>query len=163
MPMSRWLMILPLVFALEPASQPARPDREQRDIEAEVRRRVELMLRATGELRYYALPRYFTKNANIVRVDLDGQGIGREGWVTTAEEWIASLEALPGWNRHEEQLSNVTITVESEALVVMTADFRIFRGPELRSHGFQCFTLIREGDDWKIASIAFTNFPDWAH
>lgn len=137
--------------------------------EAAVRERVERMLWLTGRLRYYALPGYFTKNANIVRIERRRNGV--DSWVETAEQWIASLEARPGWVPHEERLSNVSITIESGALAFLKADFQIFRGPELRSHGFQVFTLIKQDGpdepdgqdgDWKIASIAFTTFADWA-
>jgi SnoaL-like domain len=77
----------------------------------------------------------------------------------TGEEWVAGLKKNPNPAAFREPLSNVSVTVDSARLAYLRADFQIVRDGSVQSHGVDQFTLVREGDAWKIAVVAFTSLP----
>ena len=87
----------------------------------------------------------------------------REGqWANsfqTGDEWIAALKKNPNPTTFREPLTNVAVTLDSDRLAYLRADFRIMRDGKAASHGVDQFTLVREGGAWKLAVVAFTSMP----
>jgi hypothetical protein len=77
----------------------------------------------------------------------------------TGEEWVAALKKNPNPSAFREPLSNVAVTVDSGRLAYLRADFQIMRDGSAQSHGVDQFTLVRDGDAWKMAVVAFTSLP----
>ena len=77
----------------------------------------------------------------------------------TGEEWVAGLKKNPNPATFREPLSNVSVTVDSGRIAYLRADFQIVRDGSVQSHGVDQFTLVRDGDAWKIAVVAFTSLP----
>jgi hypothetical protein len=51
------------------------------------------------------------------------------------------------------------VTVDSDHLAYLRADFQVMRDGKAQSHGVDQFTLIREATGWKLAVVAFTSMP----
>jgi hypothetical protein len=77
----------------------------------------------------------------------------------TGEEWVAGLKKNPNPAAFREPLSNAAVTVDSGRIAYLRADFQIIRDGAAQSHGVDQFTLVRDGDAWKIAVVAFTSLP----
>lgn len=77
----------------------------------------------------------------------------------TGAEWLAALRRNPNPVTFREPITNVTITVDSDRLAYLRADFQTVRDGKVGSHGVDQFTLVREGGAWKIAAIAYTSMP----
>ena len=77
----------------------------------------------------------------------------------TGEEWVAGLKKNPNPATFREPLTNVSVTIDSGRLAYLRADFQILRDGSVQSHGVDHFTLVRDGDAWKIAVVAFTSLP----
>ena len=77
----------------------------------------------------------------------------------TGDEWVAALKKNPNPMTFREPISNVVVTVDSDRLAYLRADFQIMRDGKAVSHGVDQFTLVREGGAWKLAVIAFTSMP----
>jgi hypothetical protein len=77
----------------------------------------------------------------------------------TGEEFMAQFEKGAGQPRFEEPISNVRITVDSDRLAYVRADFKVVREGKVVSSGVDHFTLVREPDGWKVAVIAYTSLP----
>jgi ketosteroid isomerase-like protein len=75
----------------------------------------------------------------------------------TGDEWLTGLKRNP--NRFREPLKNVSVTVDSDQLAYVRADFEIVRDGRAQAHGVDQFTLMREPSGWKIAVVAFTSIP----
>ena len=94
------------------------------------------------------------KSIVIIARQREGQWSSSE---QTGDEWIAALRRGSGSFR--EPLTNVTVTIDSEHLAHVRADFRILRDGKAVSYGVDQFTLVREPSGWKFAVIAFTSIP----
>lgn len=77
----------------------------------------------------------------------------------TGEAWVASLKGNANFSKFREPISNVTVTVDSERLAYVRADFEVVRDGKALSHGVDQFTLVREDGRWKIAAVAYTSLP----
>lgn len=77
--------------------------------------------------------------------------------VTPVADWLARMD--PEAATFEEPISNIHVTVDSEHLAHLRADFEIVQDGEVRSSGADQFTLVREADGWKVAVIAYTSIP----
>jgi hypothetical protein len=77
----------------------------------------------------------------------------------TGDEWIAALKRNPNPTTFREPITNVAVTIDSDRLAYLRADFQIVRDGKAQSHGVDQFTLVREGDSWKLAVLAFTSLP----
>ena len=77
----------------------------------------------------------------------------------TGEEWLAGLRRNTNFTKFREPITNVHITIDSEALAYVRADFEVIRDGKTQSHGVDQFTLTREGGVWKMAVVAFTSTP----
>jgi imidazolonepropionase-like amidohydrolase len=78
----------------------------------------------------------------------------------TGEEWLAGLRRNTNFTRFREPITNLHITIDSDALAYLRADFEIVRDGKAQSHGVDQFTLTREGGVWKVAVVAFTSIPN---
>jgi len=87
----------------------------------------------------------------------------REGqWTNsfqTGEEWIAALKRNPNPTTFPEPITNVAVTVDSNQLAYVRADFQVVRDGQALSKGVDEFTLVREPVGWKIAVVAYTSIP----
>jgi ketosteroid isomerase-like protein len=77
----------------------------------------------------------------------------------TGEEWVAALKKNPSPVTFREPLTNVTVTIDSNQLAYVRADFKIVRDGQAQSQGVDQFTLVREPSGWKIAVVAYTSLP----
>jgi hypothetical protein len=77
----------------------------------------------------------------------------------TGDEWVAALKRNPNPTTFREPITNVAVTIDSDRLAYLRADFQIMRDGKAQSHGVDQFTLVREGDSWKLAVLAFTSLP----
>jgi hypothetical protein len=87
----------------------------------------------------------------------------RDGkWVNsyqTGDEWLAALKRNTNFSKFREPITNVKITIDSDALAYLRADFQVVRDGKALSHGVDQFTLVREDGRWKIAAVAYTSIP----
>jgi hypothetical protein len=77
----------------------------------------------------------------------------------TAEEWIAALKRNPNPVTFREPITNVKVTIDSNQLAYVRADFQVMREGKAQSSGVDQFTLVREPGGWKIAVVAYTSIP----
>jgi len=92
----------------------------------------------------------------IITRERDGQ------WANTfqtGDEWIAALKKNPNPTTFREPLTNVMVTIDSDRLAYLRADFQIIRDGKAVSHGIDQFTLVRDAGTWKLAVVAFTSIP----
>jgi len=136
---------------LSAAAQPADADA------AAVRRAVEQFLDDLGNRRLEKLPALFAPKATMVVVrQRDGQ------WTTThqtSDEWLAGLKAQTPGTIFKEPLTNVTVHVESGHLAHLRADFTVVIEGQVRSHGVDYFTLVKDAGAWKILNGSYTSIP----
>jgi hypothetical protein len=77
----------------------------------------------------------------------------------TGDEWVAALKRNPNPTTFREPITKVSVTIDSDRLAYLRADFQIMRDGKAQSHGVDQFTLVREADGWKLAVVAFTSLP----
>jgi hypothetical protein len=77
----------------------------------------------------------------------------------TGDEWVGALKRNPNPTAFREPITNVAVTIDSDQLAYLRADFQIMRDGKAQSHGVDQFTLVRDGGAWKLAVIAFTSLP----
>ncbi len=118
---------------------------------------VESFLLHLGDHQFDAVEKDFASKALIVVTRMrDGQ------WVNTyqtSDEWLAGLRHNPNPATFREPLKNVQVTIDSDQLAFVRADFQIVRDGRTQSHGVDQFTLVREPSGWKIAVVAYTSLP----
>ena len=89
-------------------------------------------------------------------------GGGQSEWTNseqTGEEWIAAMKRNTNPTMFREPLTNVTVTIDSDHLAYVRADFQVLRDGKAVSHGVDQFTLVREPSGWKFTVIAYTSMP----
>jgi imidazolonepropionase-like amidohydrolase len=125
------------------------------DRAGEVRAFVDAMLLHLGDARYDKVSEDLAPKALIV-VTRERDGAWTNTY-QTGDEWLAALRrnATPAIFR--EPLSNVTVTIDSEHLAYVRADFQVMRDGKAVSHGVDQFTLTKENGSWKIAVVAYTS------
>lgn len=96
------------------------------------------------------------KSIVIVTRERDGQW---SNTYQTGEEWLAALKRNPNPVTFREPLGKVTVTIDSNQLAYLRADFQVVRDGRPLSHGVDEFTLTRENGAWRIAAIAYTSMP----
>ena len=87
---------------------------------------------------------------------------GQAEWTNseqTGDEWIAAMKRNANPTIFREPLANVTVTIDSDHLAHVRADFQILREGKALSHGVDQFTLVREPSGWKFTVIAYTSMP----
>src|SRR5476651_1840564 len=77
----------------------------------------------------------------------------------TGDEWIAAMTRNANPVTFREPLSNVTVTIDSDHLAFVRADFQVMRDGRAQSYGVDQFTLVRDAAGWKIAVVAYTSLP----
>jgi imidazolonepropionase-like amidohydrolase len=77
----------------------------------------------------------------------------------TGDEWLAALRRNPNPTTFREPISNIVVTIDSDHLAYLRADFQVIRDGQPQSTGVDQFTLVREGSAWKLAVIAYTSLP----
>jgi imidazolonepropionase-like amidohydrolase len=77
----------------------------------------------------------------------------------TGDEWLVTLKRNPNPVTFREPIANVAITIDSDRLAYLRADFQVMRDGQAQSKGVDQFTLVREGGAWKIAVVAYTSLP----
>ena len=77
----------------------------------------------------------------------------------TGDEWIAAMTRNANPVTFREPLSNVTVTIDSDHLAFVRADFQVTRDGRAQSYGVDQFTLVRDAAGWKIAVVAYTSIP----
>jgi hypothetical protein len=77
----------------------------------------------------------------------------------TGDAWVASLTRNTNFSKFREPITNVKVTVDSDALAYLRADFQVVRDGKTLSHGVDQFTLVREDGRWKVAAVAYTSIP----
>ncbi len=116
---------------------------------------VEHFLDVLGKRQLDQLPALFDPKATMVVVrQRDGQ------WshtVSTADEFLASLKAQATPTTFTEPLTNVSVHVEDGRLAFVRADFTVVIGGEVRSHGVDYFTLVKDGGAWKLLNGSYTS------
>ncbi len=116
---------------------------------------VEHFLDVLGKRQLEALPALFDPKATMVVVrQRDGQ------WshtVSTADEFVATLKGQANPTTFTEPLTNVSVHVEDGRLAFVRADFTVVIGGEVRSHGVDYFTLVKDGGAWKLVNGSYTS------
>jgi ketosteroid isomerase-like protein len=87
----------------------------------------------------------------------------REGqWTTTIQtfdEWLGALRSQTTATPFREPLTKVSVNVEDGRLAFLRADFTVVIDGEVRAHGIDYFTLVKDGEAWKILNGSYTNHP----
>jgi imidazolonepropionase-like amidohydrolase len=77
----------------------------------------------------------------------------------TGDEWLAALKKSPNPVTFREPITNVAVTIDSNQLAYVRANFTVVRDGQPLSQGVDQFTLVREPAGWKIAVVAYTSMP----
>lgn len=116
---------------------------------------VERFLDVLGNRQLDQLPALFAPKATMVVVrQRDGQ------WshtTSTVDEFLATLKAQPTPTLFKEPLTNVTVQVEDGHLAFVRADFTVVIDGQVRSHGVDYFTLVKDGGAWKLLNASYTS------
>lgn len=149
------LRFVAAVMALLAGSGPAAAGQPANADATAVRQTVERFLAELGQRHLDALPSLFAPKATMVVVrQRDG------AWTSshqTFDEWLAGLRAQNPGTVFEEPLTSVTVHVESGHLAFLRADFTVVVGGQVRSHGVDYFTLVKQDGAWKIVNGAYTS------
>ena len=131
-----------------------RPARRRPDDQA-VQAAVERFLDVLGKRELDALPALFAPKATMVVVR---QREGQWSYTTqTFDEWLAGLKAQSHATRFREPLTNVSVHVEDGQLAFLRADFTVVIDGQVRSHGVDYFTLVKDAGAWKIVNGSYTS------
>jgi len=96
------------------------------------------------------------KSLIVISRERDGQWTNTE---QAGDDWIAAMKRTTTPTMFREPLTNVTVTIDSDHLAHVRADFQVMRDGKAVSHGVDQFTLVRESSGWKFAVIAYTSMP----
>jgi len=157
----RWVMKDGQVVVDARSGGPARSGASGRSsrFDREVRSVVEAFLLHLGDHEWDKVAADLAPNAMIV---VTRQRPAPTDWTNsyqTRDEWLASLRRNPNPTTFREPIANVEVTVDSDHLAYLRADFQVMRDGAAQSHGVDQFTLVREGGTWKIAVVAYTSMP----
>lgn len=125
--------------------------------EAAVRTVVDQFLLHLGDHQFDAVAADLASKALVV-VTRNANGTWTNSY-QTGEEWLAALRRNPSPVTFREPISNVQVTIDSDRLAYVRADFQVLRDGQPVSHGVDQFTLVREASGWKIAAVAYTSLP----
>ncbi len=158
------LVCLALLLAAPATAQTVSPGLEHANPEMrepaqrEVRQRVEEFLRKLGSRDVAGVKALLAPKLliTVVRQQRDGTFANT---YQTGDEFIAQFEKNAGQPKFEEPLTNVIVTIDSDRLAHVRADFTVVRDGKVVSSGVDHFTLLRENDGWKLAAIAYTSLP----
>jgi imidazolonepropionase-like amidohydrolase len=127
------------------------------DARADVQRAVESFLLHLGDHEWDKVAADLAPKAIVVIVrDRNGE------WANSyqaGDDWLAALRRNPNPVTFREPITNVAVTIDSDHLAYLRADFQVMRDGQAQSKGVDQFTLVREGGAWKIAVVAYTSMP----
>ncbi|MBW8865910.1 MAG: amidohydrolase family protein [Acidobacteria bacterium] len=127
------------------------------DARAEIQRAVESFLLHLGDHDWDKVAADLAPKA-IVIVTRERTGEWANSY-QTGEEWLTALKRNPNPVAFREPIANVSVTIDSDHLAYVRADFQVMRDGQAQSKGVDQFTLTREGGGWKIAVVAYTSMP----
>ncbi len=127
------------------------------DRQADIRQTVDTFLQHLGDHQFDRVAADLAPNALIV-VTRQRDGAWSNTY-QTRDEWLGALRRNPNPTTFREPITNVQVTIDSDRLAYLRADFQVVRDNEVLSHGVDQFTLTREQDDWKVAVVAYTSVP----
>jgi ketosteroid isomerase-like protein len=137
------------VSLLPPVAAAQTPDHQA------ARAAVERFLEVLGNRQVDQLPALFAPKATMVVVRQ------REGqWshtTSTVDEFLATLKAQANPTTFKEPLTNVSVHVEDGQLAFVRADFTVVIDGQVRSHGVDYFTLVKDGGAWKMLNASYTS------
>src|SRR2546427_2280467 len=116
---------------------------------------VEDFLARLGDHKFDTLDADFTPKALIVVARQQPAG----GWTNsylTGEEWLAALKKNPNPTTFREPIANVKVTIDSQQLAHMRADFQVVRDGAVLFSRVDQFTLVRDGSRWESAVVGYT-------
>lgn len=120
-----------------------------------VRAAVERFLDVLGNRRLDELPALFAPKATMVVVrQRDGQ------WshtTSTVDEFLATLRGQATPTIFREPLTNVSVHVEDGQLAFLRADFTVVIDGQVRSHGVDYFTLVKDAGAWTLLNASYTS------
>jgi imidazolonepropionase-like amidohydrolase len=128
--------------------------------EKQIRDVVEKFLLDLGDHRYDAVAAALAPKS-FIAVTRQGREPAA-GWTNSyqaGEEWLAQLRRNSNPTTFREPITNVTVTIDSNQLAFVRADFQVMRDGVAVSKGVDEFTLVREPSGWKIAVVAYTSIP----
>jgi len=134
-----------------------RPERLDEATRSDIQHVVEQFLLDLGDHDWDKVAADLTPKA-IVIVARDRNGEWTNSY-QTGEEWLAALKRNPNPVTFREPITNVNVTIDSDRLAYLRADFQVLRDGQAQSKGVDQFTLVREGGSWKIAVVAYTSMP----
>ncbi|HSJ09022.1 MAG TPA: nuclear transport factor 2 family protein [Longimicrobiales bacterium] len=84
-------------------------------------------------------------------------GIGQDGAITVegAGNWLANIAQIPAGTVVDEVLHDVEVRIDGPLAIVWTY-YDLFVGPTFRHCGYDAFTLLKTGGEWKIVAVADT-------
>jgi hypothetical protein len=146
--------VLAAVLVTAPRPAPAQPHTPNTQA---VQAAVEHFLDVLGKRELDRLPALFAPKATMaVLRQRDGQ------WTTsiqTFEEWLGGLRSQTTAQPFREPLTKVSVNVEDGRLAFLRADFTVVIDGQVRSHGVDYFTLVKDGEAWKILNGSYTSHP----
>ena len=125
------------------------------DTAAAIRAFVETFLRNLGDHEVDKVAADLAPKAIVVIArQREGQWSNSE---QTGDDWIAAMRRATSPVRFREPLTNVVVTIDSDHLAHVRADFQVLRDGTPQSYGVDQFTLVREPSGWKFVVIAYTS------
>lgn len=158
------LLCLALLLAAPAAAQTVSPGLEHANPEMrmpaqrEVRQRVEEFLKRLGSRDVAGVKALLAPKLVIAVARQQRDGTFANTY-QTGDEFIAQFEKNAAQPKFEEPLTNVVVTIDSDRLAYVRADFTVVRDGKVVSSGVDHFTLLKEADGWKLAAIAYTSLP----
>jgi ketosteroid isomerase-like protein len=158
------LICVALLIAAPAAAQTVSPGLEHANPEMrapaqrEVRQRVEEFLKKLGSRDVAGVKALLAPKLLIAVVRQQRDGTFAHSY-QNGDEFLAQFEKNASQPTFEEPITNAVVTIDSERLAYVRADFTVVRDGKVVSSGVDHFTLLKEPDGWKIAVIAYTSLP----
>ena len=156
--------VLILTLAAPAAAQTVSPGLELANPEMaagakrEIQQRVEAFLKTLGARNLAGVRSMLAPKAliTVARQQRDGTYTNT---YQTGEEFLAQFEKNANQPKFEEPIRNVVVTIDSDRLAYLRADFTVVIDGKVVSSGVDQFTLLKEPDGWMIAVVAYTSSP----
>jgi ketosteroid isomerase-like protein len=158
------IVCLALVLAAPASAQTVSPGLEHANPEMrapakrEVRQRVEEFLQKLGRRDVAGVKALLAPKVLITVVRQQPDGTFANTY-QTGDEFLTQFEKNAGQPKFDEPITNVIVTIDSERLAYVRADFTVVRDGKVVSSGVDHFTLVKETDGWRLAAIAYTSLP----
>ena len=140
---------------VSPGLEHANPEMRQA-AEREVRARLDEFLKKLDSLDVDGIRALFVPKALIAVVRQQGDRAFSSSY-QSRDEFVAQFEKNVGQPKFA--LANAVVTIESERLAHVRADYMVIREGKRSSSGVDHFMLVKESDGWKIAVLAYTLHP----